>query len=48
MPSNNNVQNLNLPIAPNGVVYNSLTRAPIPGATLNLLRAGTPPPGELL
>ena len=46
VPSNNNVQNLNLPIAPNGVVYNSLTRAPIPGATLNLLRAGTPLPAS--
>jgi uncharacterized repeat protein (TIGR01451 family) len=40
--SNSNVQNLNLPIAPNGVVYNSSTRAPIAGATLTLLRAGTP------
>ncbi|MGC2743482.1 MAG: hypothetical protein WA672_09855 [Candidatus Angelobacter sp.] len=46
VPSNNNVQNLNLPIGPNGVVYNSLTRAPIPGATLNLLRAGTPLPAS--
>ncbi len=48
VPSNNNVQNLNLPITPNGVVYNSSTRAPIAGATLTMLRAGTPLPGELL
>jgi uncharacterized repeat protein (TIGR01451 family) len=40
VPSNSNVQNLNLPIAPNGVVYNSLTRAPIAGMTLNMLSAG--------
>ncbi len=46
VPSNNNVQNLNLPIAPNGVVYNSLTRAPIAGATLTMLRAGTPLPAS--
>jgi uncharacterized repeat protein (TIGR01451 family) len=44
VPSNSNVQNLNLPIAPNGVVYNSSTRTPIPGATLTMLRAGTPLP----
>ena len=44
VPSNNNVQNLNLPIAPNGVVYNSLTRAPIAGVTLNMLRAGSSTP----
>ncbi|MCW8987387.1 MAG: isopeptide-forming domain-containing fimbrial protein [Gammaproteobacteria bacterium] len=36
-----NVQNLNLPIDPNGVVYNSVTRAAIPGATISLLNAGT-------
>src|ERR1043166_9033208 len=40
VPSNSNTQNLNLPIAPNGVVYNSLTRAPIAGMTLNILSAG--------
>jgi uncharacterized repeat protein (TIGR01451 family) len=44
LPSNNNVQNLNLPIAPNGVVYNSLTRAPIAGMTLNMLSAGSSTP----
>ncbi len=41
VPSGSNLQNLNLPIGPNGVVYNSLTRAPIAGATLNMLRAGS-------
>jgi large repetitive protein len=40
VPSSSNVQNLNLPIAPNGVVYNSLTRAPLAGMTLNMLSAG--------
>jgi uncharacterized repeat protein (TIGR01451 family) len=38
VPSASNIQNLNLPIGPNGVVYNSLTRAPIAGATLKMLR----------
>jgi len=31
VPSGSNLQNLNLLIGPNGVVYNSLTRAPIAG-----------------
>src|SRR5215469_1547199 len=39
VPSGSNLQNLNLPIGPNGVVYNSITRAPIAGATLNMLTA---------
>jgi uncharacterized repeat protein (TIGR01451 family) len=46
VPSFSALQNLNLPITPNGVVYNSLTRAPIPGATLTMLRAGTPLPAS--
>src|SRR5215831_1301442 len=46
VPSGSNLQNLNLPIGPNGVVYNSTTRAPIPGATLTMLRAGTPLPAS--
>jgi uncharacterized repeat protein (TIGR01451 family) len=46
VPSGSNVQNLNLPIAPNGLVYNSSTRGPIPGATLTMLRAGTPLPAN--
>src|SRR5258706_9027554 len=33
VPSSSNLQNLNLPIAPNVVVYNSTTRAPISVAT---------------
>jgi len=36
-----NLQDLNLPIDPNGVVYDSLGRAPVAGATLTLLAAGT-------
>lgn len=34
-------QNLNLPISPNGVVYDSMQRLPITGATLTLLDAAT-------
>jgi uncharacterized repeat protein (TIGR01451 family) len=42
--SGSNLQNLNLLIGPNGVVYNSLTRTPIGGATLKMLRGTTPLP----
>ena len=45
VPSASNLQNLNLPIGPNGVVYNSMTRAPVAGATLKMLHGGTPLPG---
>src|SRR5262245_33142401 len=41
VPSGANQPGLNLPIDPNGVVYNSLARVPIPGATLTLVNAGT-------
>jgi uncharacterized repeat protein (TIGR01451 family) len=41
VPSGSNLQNLNLPIGPNGVVYNSMTRAPIAGVRLNMLSAGS-------
>jgi uncharacterized repeat protein (TIGR01451 family) len=41
VPSGSNLQNLNLPITPNGVVYNSMSRAPIAGAAVNLVRATT-------
>jgi uncharacterized repeat protein (TIGR01451 family) len=44
LPSGSNLQNLNLPIGPNGVVYNSMTRAAIAGATLKMLRASVPLP----
>ena len=43
-PSGANLQNLNLPIDPNGVVYNSMARTPIAGATLTLLNAGSGAP----
>lgn len=33
---NNNLQNLNLPIDPDGVVYNSIVRTPVPGASLTM------------
>jgi uncharacterized repeat protein (TIGR01451 family) len=36
-----NPQNLNLPITPNGAVYNSVVRQPINGARLTLLRASS-------
>src|SRR6266566_4217677 len=44
VPSGSNLQNLNLPISPNGVVYNSMTRAPIAGVRLNMLHGSTPLP----
>jgi large repetitive protein len=39
-------QGLNLPIAPNGVVYNTIARTPVAGATLTLTRAGAPLPAS--
>ena len=36
-----NLQDLNLPISPNGVAYNSVTRGPVAGVTLRMLSAGT-------
>ncbi|WP_444900438.1 isopeptide-forming domain-containing fimbrial protein [Microbulbifer sp. VAAC004] len=36
-----NPQDLNLPLTPNGVIYNSILRAPITGATLSMLRASS-------
>jgi large repetitive protein len=36
-----NLQDLNLPISPNGVAYNSVTRGPVAGVTLRMLAAGT-------
>jgi uncharacterized repeat protein (TIGR01451 family) len=35
--SGSNLQNLNLPIDPNGIVYDALSRAPIRGATVSLV-----------
>ncbi len=42
--SGSNLQNLNLPIDPNGVAYDALTRLPLAGATLRLLNAGSMAP----
>ncbi len=39
--SGSNIQNLDMPIDPDGVVYDSLLRTPVPGATLTLLNAST-------
>jgi len=44
LPSGSNLQNLNLPIAPNGVVYDSIARTTIVGATLTLLDARSASP----
>jgi large repetitive protein len=42
--SGSNIQNLNLPIQPNGVVYNSILRTPVAGATLTMVSAGSAVP----
>ena len=39
-----NLQNLNLPITPNGVVYDSVQRTPVAGTRLTLLNAATSAP----
>jgi uncharacterized repeat protein (TIGR01451 family)/fimbrial isopeptide formation D2 family protein len=39
--SGSNIQNLNLPIDPNGVVYNAILRTPVTGAMLTMARAGS-------
>lgn len=43
-PSGSNLQNLNLPLQPNGVAYDSLVRTPVTGAALNMVRAGSTVP----
>jgi large repetitive protein len=40
-PSGSNLQNLNLPLQPNGATYDSIVRTPVAGATLHMLRAGS-------
>jgi uncharacterized repeat protein (TIGR01451 family) len=44
VPAGANLQGLNLAIHPNGVIYNSMTRTPIVGATLSLLNARSTSP----
>jgi uncharacterized repeat protein (TIGR01451 family) len=39
IPPSANLQGLNFPIQPNGVIYNSMARIPVVGATLTLLDA---------
>jgi len=39
VPPGSNLQGLDLPIDPNGVVYDSIRRTPVPGVTLTLLSA---------
>jgi uncharacterized repeat protein (TIGR01451 family) len=43
-PSGSNLQDLNLPLQPNGVAYDSLVRTPVTGATLQMMRAGSTVP----
>jgi uncharacterized repeat protein (TIGR01451 family)/fimbrial isopeptide formation D2 family protein len=43
-PGGSNLQNLNLPIDPDGVVYDAVVRTPVAGATLTMLRAATQTP----
>src|SRR6266704_1565493 len=43
-PPGADLQGLNLPIHPNGVVYNTIARTPIAGATVTLLAAGSASP----
>jgi uncharacterized repeat protein (TIGR01451 family)/fimbrial isopeptide formation D2 family protein len=43
-PSGSNLQDLNLPLQPNGVAYDSIVRTPVTGATLNMVRAGSTMP----
>jgi len=38
------LQDLNLPLTPNGVVYNSIVRTPVAGATLTMVQAGSQTP----
>jgi len=42
--SRDNLQGLNLPIHPNGVIYNSMARTPVVGATVTLLDARSASP----
>jgi uncharacterized repeat protein (TIGR01451 family) len=44
VPSGGNLQGLNLPIRPNGVVYDSIARSPIAAVTLTMLDALTASP----
>lgn len=39
-----NIQNVNLPIEPNGVVYNTIARTPVPGAIVTMLNAASQAP----
>jgi len=42
--SGDSLTNLNMPITPNGVIYNSIARTPVAGATLTLLNAASGQP----
>ena len=43
-PAGSNLQNLNLPLQPNGAAYDSIVRTPVMGATLRMVRAGSTMP----
>lgn len=40
-PSGSNLQNLNLPVSPNGVAFDSIVRTPVAGARLAMVRSGS-------
>lgn len=44
LASGGNIQSVNLPITPNGAVYDSVQRTPVPGARLTMLKAATDAP----
>ncbi len=39
--SGSNLQNLNMPLTPNGIIYNSIARTPVSGSTVNLINPDT-------
>src|SRR5439155_11053630 len=43
-PPGADLQGLNLPIDPDGVVYNTMARTPVPGATVTMLAGGSASP----
>jgi len=46
--SGSSLQDLNLPRQPNGIVYDSVLRLPVPGAQLRMVYANEPPSNQLI